>query len=178
MSTDVKVSPTQQAVILLALITSSLITLKENELIEDENLKTVLDLGVLQMHEIIRKYPSESKEDFSQTTKLMKGVSELINKSNSWFTAPVIAYLGHKICADLLGEVCNKEKRQLILTANEIVGVFNDFIDPDGDDEETHVEVAEMLDSVYKFLGFTTELRYFEFERKLRRRRNKHGPRV
>ena len=166
-------SPTQQAVILLALATSSLITVKDYDLIPE--LKTVVSLGVIRMMEIIQTYPTEKRENFDQTPVLMKRVSELINKPKSWFSVETVVFMGNRICTDLLAELCNPVKRSLIEEALMINNRLDDFLDPEGKNEETRVEVEEILKEVYKEIGFAQELRYIHHWRKLQRRLKRNG---
>ena len=168
-----KISPTQQTVILLALAASSLITVRDNELIPE--LEPVTFEGSVRMLEIIRDYPVDRKETFENTNALMSRVSTLINRSQEWFSVEAVVCLGTKICTDLLGEVCNQEKRNFILEAMEIFKTLDDFLDPDGDNTDTLIEVEEILEKVYKEIGFGKELRYIKHWRKLQRRLRING---
>lgn len=170
-----KATKTQQAVVLLSLVTSSLITIRENNFIEDENLKVVNDLGIIRMWEIIKEYPSEGKEDGKITQAIHTRIAQMINKPKSWFTAETVVYLGHRICGDLLMELCNPAKRKMVQDANEIISRLNNYYDPEGEDISTHKEVDEILEVVYKELGFTIEHRYLKHYRKLQRRLKHHG---
>lgn len=167
-----KSSATQQSVILLALITSSVITVKDTY--EIPELRAVINLGLIRLMEIIEEFPADGYENFRDTAAIMKEVSACINKPDTTFTIEVIVYLAHRICADLLGELRNPKKRELVYEAGQIISRMNDFLDPDGENEEARIEVDEILEAVYKEIGFKIEHRYIKHFRKLQRRL-KHG---
>ena len=72
-------------------------------------------------------------------------------------------------------ELCNPVKRKMVQDANEIISRLNNYYDPEGEDISTHKEVDEILEVVYKELGFTIEHRYLKHYRKLQRRLKHHG---
>lgn len=158
---------TQQAVVLLSLFTAALIIVKESDLIDNDELKAVVDLGLIRMWEIVEEYPSEGIEDAKETIAIHRHIASLLDKA---YTPKEVVYLGHRICGDLLMELCNPVKRQMVMDANAIITRLNDFLDPDGTDEETHDSIDKILDVVYRELGFTIEHRYLKHYRKLQRR--------
>lgn len=170
-----RISPSQTSATLLALVTSTLITVRDNNLIEDGDMSMVVNLGLARMMEIVRDFPADGPEDFVRTRAQMIGVSKIINGRDQEFSLNTVVYMGHKILADLLGELCHPAKRELVQEANKILTRVNDFLDPDGEDEETHKEVEEIVEEVYKFVGFRTDLRYFKHLKKLQRRALRHG---
>lgn len=170
-----RVTPTQQSVVLLALVTSSLLTIKDSELLPE--LKETVETSAASMLDIIAEYRelSDPNEDVLETSRILTRVSEAINKSSDWFTTPVVVRLGYQICSDLLGEVCETQKRNLLNKAFTQIKALDDYVDPDGDDELTAKEVEGILEEVYKEIGFQTNLRYLRHSKKLQRRLKRHG---
>jgi len=166
-------NPTQQAVILLALATSAMVTIRDQGLLPE--LKTIVDLGAARMLEIIEEYPADSSDNFSQTPAIMKRVSSIMNRSEDGVTLEMVVFLGNKVCSDLLAELCNPAKRNLLSEALSIINRLDDFVDPDGDNVACYIEVEEILKEVYKEIGFKQELRFLKHWRKLQRRLKQHG---
>lgn len=152
------VTPVQQSVILLALATSSLLTVKDKNLLPDQ--QDAIDLGISRMLEIIREFPADRKDQFQDVDKAMKRVTELINKPSSWFSTEVVIFLGHRICSDLLTELRNPVKRELVSEALLLNQAINDVLDPEGNNEEVFIEVEQILQEVYEEIGFTVENRF------------------
>lgn len=172
---SVKATPSQQTIVLLALVASSFITVRDNGLLPE--IKEAVEKGALDLLDIIAEFRevSDQNENLTATSQILAGVSKVINKSDKWFSAEVVVSLGMKICTDLLGETCNPKKRKLLERALRSIKALDDFVDPDGENEEAFIEVEEILDSVYKELGFSIELRYLQHHRKLQRRLRRHA---
>lgn len=170
-----KTTPTQQSVTLLALVTSSLITVRDNGLLPE--IKDVVEAGATNMLDIIAKYRyiSDPNEDVLSTSAILARAAAVINRSSDWFSVEVVVRFGFQICTDLLGEVCQPEKRALITQALDCLRGIDDFLDPNGDNEEAMIEVEEILKEVYKEIGFETNLRYLKHFRKLQRRQKRHA---
>ncbi len=170
-----KATPTQQSVVLLALVTSSLITVRDNGLLPE--IKDVVEAGAKSMLDIIAEYRyiSDPKEDVLATSAIHAKAAEVINRSSDWFSVEVVVMLGFQICTDLLGEVCQPQKRALITQALGCLRDLDDFLDPEGDNGQVMIEVEEILKAVYKEIGFETNLRYLKHFRKLQRRQKRHA---
>ena len=170
-----KATPTQQSVTLLALVTSSLITVRDNGLLPE--IKDVVEAGAKSMLDIIAEYRyiSDPKEDVLATSAILARAAEVINRSSDWFSVEVVVRLGFQICTDLLGEVCQPQKRTLITQALGCLRDLDDFLDPEGDNGQVMIEVEEILKAVYKEIGFETNLRYLKHFRKLQRRQKRHA---
>lgn len=153
-----KATPVQQSVILLALATSSLLTVKDKNLLPDQ--QEAVDIGISRMLEIIREFPADRKDQFHDVDKIMKRVSAVINKPDSWFSTEIVVFLGHRICSDLLTELRNPVKRELVSEALLLNQAINDVLDPDGNNEEAFIEVEQILKEVYEEIGFTVENRF------------------
>lgn len=176
-----KTSPTEQSTVLLSLAASALVTLRENKLISE--MKEVVDKGTYRMLEILRDYPADRTTELLKTPPdllrkrsddLMETAKRTINKDQEWFSVETVVFFGIKILTDMLAEVRNNRKRLLLSEALEIFKSLDDFLDPDGDREDVFIEVEEILEEVYKGIGFRKELRYLKFWKKLQRRLNKH----
>lgn len=148
-----KSTPTQQSVVLLALVTSSLITVKDNGLLPE--IKDVVEAGAKSILDIIAEYRyiSDPEEDVLATSAILAKAAAVINRSSDWFSVEVVVRLGSQICTDLLGEVCQPQKRALITKALGCLRDLDDFLDPEGDNEEVAIEVEEILKAVYKEIG-------------------------
>lgn len=175
-------SPTEQSTVLLSLAASALVTLRENELIPE--MKEVVDSGTYRMLEILRDYPADRITELLKSSpkllrersdELMERAKDMINKDQEWFSVEVVVFFGVKILTDMLGEVRNNSKRLLLSEALEIFKSLDDFLDPDGSNEEVFIEVEEILERVYKAIGFRKELRYLKFWKKLQRRIKTYG---
>lgn len=168
-----KATPTQQAVILLSLAASSLITIRDQALLPE--LKDVLDKGIESMLRIIEDYPTDGNEQASETEEIFRRVTSIINNSAELFSIEAAIFLGHKVCTDLLGELCHPVKRALVEEARQINKVIDDYLDPDGENVEVYIEIEEILNEVYKEVGFVEDLRFFKHREKLQRRLKNHG---
>lgn len=170
-----KVTATQQSVVLLALVASSLITVRENGLLPE--IKSTVEDGAVILLNVIAEYRelSDPNEDVMATSAVLARASAIINKSQDWFSVEVVVQLGFQVCTDLLGEVCQPEKRALISQALAQLQKLDDFLDPDGINTEAAIEVEEILKAVYKEIGFESNLRYLKHFRKLQRRRKQNA---
>lgn len=170
-----RTTPIQQSVALLGLVASSLITVKDNGLLPE--IKDVVEAGAKSMLDIIAEYRhiSDPREDVLATSAILAKAAAVINRSSDWFSVEVVVMLGFQICTDLLGEVCQPQKRALITQALGCLRDLDDFLDPEGDNEEVAIEVEEILKAVYKEIGFETNLRYLKHFRKLQRRQKRHA---
>lgn len=175
----IQTSPAEQTAIMLSLVVSCVLNSRRivKEL-NNEELSTVVNLGIIRLWEIIREFPVGHGEDSTATRAKNAAVGGLIKeiRPGEMFSLAEIAYIGHRVCGDLLMELCNPAKRALIQEVNMIIGRINDFVDPDGDDEETHANVEAILDQVYGLIGFEISHKYIKHERKLQRRLKRfHG---
>ena len=170
-----KTTPTQQSVTLLALVASSLITIRDNGLLPE--IKDVVEAGAKSILDIIAEYRelSDPNEDVMATSAILAKAAAVINRSSDWFSVEVVVRLGFQICTDLLGEVCQPQKRALIIQALSHFRDLDDFLDPEGDNEQVMIEVEEILKAVYKEVSFETNLRYLKHFRKLQRRQKRHA---
>lgn len=170
-----RATPTQQPVTLLALVAGSLLTVKDNGLLPE--IKDVVEAGAKSILNIIAEYRhiSDPEEDVLATSAILSKAAAVINRSSDWFSIEVVVRLGFQICTDLLGEVCQPQKRALITKALGCLRDLDDFLDPEGDNEEVAIEVEEILKAVYKEIGFETNLRYLKHFRKLQRRQKRHA---
>jgi hypothetical protein len=170
-----RATPTQQSVTLLALVASSLLTVKDNGLLPE--IKDVVEAGAKSILDIIAEYRyiSDPEEDVLATSAILARAAAMINRSSDWFSVEAGVRLGLKICTDLLGEVCQPQKRALITKALGCLRDLDDLLDPEGDNEEVAIEVEEILKAVYKEIGFETNLRYLKNFRKLQRRQKRHA---
>ena len=170
-----KATSTQQSVTLLGLVASSLLTIRDNGLLPE--IKDVVEAGAKSILDIIAEYRyiSDLKEDVRATSALLARAAEGINRSSDWFSVEVVVMLGFQICTDLLGEVCQPQKRALITQALGCLRDLDDFLDPEGANEAAMIEVEEILKEVYKEIGFETNLRYLKHFRKLQRRQKRHA---
>ena len=169
-----KPTPTQQSVVLLALVTSSLITVRDKDLLPE--VKGVVEDGADALLRIIAEYRelSDPDEDVLATSEVLSQAAAVINRSQDWFSVEVVVQLGFQICTDLLGEVSHPKKRALISLALSQLQKLDDYLDPTGDNTKVAIEVEEILKDVYKEIGFELNLRYLKHFRKLQRRL-KHG---
>ena len=170
-----RATPTQQSVTLLALVASSLLTVKDNGLLPE--IKDVVEAGAKSILDIIAEYRhiSDPEEDVLATSAILSKAAAVINRSSDWFSVEAVVRLGFQICTDLLGEVCQPQKRALITKALGCLRDLDDFLDPERDNEEVAIEVEEILKAVYKEIGFETNLRYLKHFRKLQRRQKRHA---
>ena len=170
-----KATPTQQSVALLALAASALLTTKDNNLIPEA--EPTVNAGARALLDIIAEYRelSDPHEDVLATSAILANAAATINRAEEWFSVEVVIQLGFQICTDLLGEVCQPQKRALITQALSHFRDLDDFLDPEGDNEQVMVEVEEILKAVYKEIGFETNLRYLKHFRKLQRRQKRHA---
>jgi hypothetical protein len=170
-----RTTPTQQSVALLALVAGSLLTVKDNGLLPE--IKDAVEAGAKSILDIIAEYRhiSDPEEDVLATSVILSKAAAVINRSSDWFSVEVVVRLGFQICTDLLGEVCQPQKRALITQAMGCLRGLDDFLDPEGGNEEVTIEVEEILKAVYKEVGFETNLRYLKHFRKLQRRQKRHA---
>lgn len=164
----------RQSLLLLALINSSLLTLRDSGLVPEME-ATVL-YGCEAMERIIHDYPTEGRDSLEWYSAALKRIAAKINQPASWYSVESVCALGDMVCADLLSELTSPEKRAFIEEAHEIVKAVYSHVDPDGDNIEALDEVAGILQEVYKEIGFSLEGRYAKHLKKLERRRKRGQP--
>ena len=129
--------------------------------------------GCEAMEKIIHDYPTEGRDTMEWYDEMLKRIARVINKPASWYSVESVCVLGDMICADLLGELIDPGKRAFVEEAHEIIKAIYSHVDPDGENIEALDEVAEILQEVYKEIGFSLEGRYFKHLKKLERRRKR-----
>lgn len=105
----------------------------------------------------------------------MKQFNDRVNAAaEGAFTAHAVTTFGFILCNDLLEELTDPKKREIVLEAQEILKAVDDYLDPDGTEFETFEEISTLLDDLYKIIGFTREGRYRKQQEKLKRRLMRH----
>ena len=108
----------------------------------------------------------------------MHRINEKVNgASDSVYSAHGVVFFGYMICVDLLEELTDPRKRDLIIEAQEILKAVDDHLDPAGADFETFEEIEPLLDLLYAEIGFTKQWRYLTHQKKLQRRAARNGKR-
>lgn len=158
----------QQTLILLALVNSSLITLRDENQVPE--MQPTILYGCDTVERLVITYPVKGRESVLWYQQILNSISGIINQPAAWFDATTVVALGERICADLLGELIDPEKRAMIGEAHEIIRAIDNVTDPDGDAVEVYDEVDSILKDVYRTVGFTIEHRYIKHLRKLERR--------
>ena len=163
-----------QSLTLLGMINSSLITLDQADMVPA--LKPTLAYGSQRMDELIRSFPIRWNEKEGWWTDVLGQIRHRINdRSDSTYTANAIAFFGVIICNDLLEELTDPTKREMVSEAMEILKAVDDHLDPAGDQIDTYHEVESIVNDIYAVVGFTREGRYLKHKRKLERRAKRNG---
>lgn len=163
-----------QSLALLGLINSSIITLYEADMIPE--LRPTLAYGRMQLERLINSYPIRWNQTEGWWKDVMHRINEKVNGGpDSAYTAHGVAFFGYMICVDLLEELTDPRKRDLITEAQEILKAVDDHLDPTGADFETFEEIGPLLDALYAEIGFTKEWRYLTHQKKLQRRAKRNG---
>ena len=161
----------RQSLLLLALVNSSLLTLKDSGLVP-EKMATIL-YGCEAMEKIIHDFPTEGRDSLEWYSQALKRIAKKINQPAAWYSVESVCALGDMVCADLLSELTNPEKRAFVEEAHEIIKAVYAHVDPDGENIDALDEVAEILQEVYKEIGFSIQGRYAKHLKKLERRQKR-----
>ena len=163
-----------QSLALLGLINSSIITLYEADMVPE--LRPTLAYGQVQMERLINSFPIRWNEEEGWWKDVMARINARVNSGPEVaYTSHGVTLFGAMICVDLLEELTDKHKRDVVTEAWEILKAVDDYLDPEGDQFATYDEIAPLLDDLYKEVGFSREGRYLKHQRKLQRRAGRHG---
>lgn len=174
------ISATQQTVILLSLATSSLLLVRVVEGVPstentEADIKTITNMGILRMYDIIKEYPADSRDNHEDTKRIIFGLRDVVDKPMEKLSPQTALALSIKVCEDLLGEVSHPAKRLLIEDSLEVLGTIKSFFTEENKLPENDSEVEEILAKVYSYLGFSKENRYFKQLKKQQRRLKQYG---
>jgi len=161
-----------QSLALLGLINSSIITLYEADMVPE--LRPTLAYGRVQMERLINSFPIRWNESKGWWEGVMKRINARVNDGPD-YTAHGVTLFGAMICVDLLEELTDPWKRDIVTEAWEIIKAVDDHLDPTGDQFETYEEIGPLLDDIYSEVGFSRQGRYLIHQEKLKRRVKRNG---
>ena len=163
-----------QSLALLGLINSSIITLYEADMVPE--LRPTLAYGRVQMERLINSFPIRWNESKGWWEGVMQRINARVNDGPD-YTAHGVTLFGAMICVDLLEELTDRHKRDVVSEAWEILKAVDDYLDPEGDQFATYDEIAPLLDDIYKEVGFSRGGRYLKNQRKIQRRAARNATR-
>ena len=163
-----------QSLTLLGLINSSIITLYEADMVPE--LRPTLAYGREQMDRLINSFPIRWNQTEGWWKDIMQRINVKVNGgSETTYSAHGVTLFGAMICVDLLEELTDPWKRDIVTEAWEILKAVDDHLDPEGVEFAAYTEIGSLLDSLYPEIGFTKEDRYLTHKKKLQRRAARHG---
>lgn len=111
--------------------------------------------------------------DLKKIKEWMTSINQKIEKDE--ITAREVIAFGHLISSDLLGEISDQKKREVVNKIFQKINELDDILDPEGDDHDAYHNAENFLTVVYKEIGFVPEGRFQEQLNKLKRRSQRYA---
>lgn len=160
----------RQSLIMLAFVNGVFITINDDDLIPE--LAPTLLYGQELSTKIIHGYPEHGrpKENSAWCEEKMKGISEFLNQGGLYYEPIELVTMAQMIIVDLMEEVTEPRKREVLGQLKEVIDKVSDNIDPGGTAFTIYETVDATLQHIYQQIGFIKEGRWLKQQRKLQRR--------
>lgn len=168
------VRATRESILLLGIINGVLISFDKNGLLED--LAPTIKYGMSLCDRVLQALPGNDRRatDLRPCQDVMRKVSLALNREGEFFPTPVLVHIGQTLCVDLLEEVTDPEKRELLGEIQELMDAISDAVDPYGDNYAAYEEADQSLKTIYEIVGFQKNGAYLKQQKKLQRRRARY----
>lgn len=153
---------------LLGMVHSVFITLDEAELVQE--LSPTILYGRERSLAVLDEFPIVYQETKEWWEPIIEKVNIAVNTAKETFSPRMIVAFGSMICNDLLDELCNAEKRTMILELSEILDQLDHHLDDGKENFDDYRQIDPILDDVYSVIGFQHEWKYQKWLKKMERR--------